>query len=73
VLVVSDERIGDPHILEASCDERLRFADLCHRDTAGAVSGLLPRDRNRLVRLGVRAQPDVVVRRFGVHLCDVAA
>ena len=49
-----DEGVGDEQVLEAGVNERLRLAELGHREPAGAVGELALGDLARLVGLGVR-------------------
>jgi hypothetical protein len=72
-LPAADDRIGDPHVLDAGVREDLRLAELGHRQAGGACLELQPRDLGHLVGLGVRPQRDPAGSRACRHRRDVAA
>ena len=68
----SDDLVGDEHIADAGCDERLRFADFLAADTDGAALDLQVRDVGALVRLRVWTERDARAARRVGHQVEVA-
>ena len=66
------ERVGEPDVGDPFVGEDLGLAELRAADADGAALDLQGRDPRRLVRLGVRAQPQPARVRRGLHARQVA-